>query len=98
MKVHADQLAHKRRELQLRCDLQRHQIAQLGGDIEARLAGVDRVIRFARNIADRPILVVAAAAGALLLGPWRILRWASRGAVVYSAVRNVQRLLGNSRS
>ncbi len=87
------QLAIKRRELQLRCALQRYEIAELSHDFEARLTGVGRVIDIAISVAKHPIAILAAFAGAIFIGPWRIIRWVSRGAMLFNVARQVQRLI-----
>jgi YqjK-like protein len=96
MKVHAKHLARKRYDLQMRCALQRQQLGHVGREIEARLATADRVIGFASAIAKQPIILIAAVAGTLILGPWRVLRWASHGALLFSAARKVQQLIAKS--
>jgi hypothetical protein len=93
MKVHAKHLARKRRDLQVRCAMQRQEAGHLGSQIEAQLVIADRVIGIASIVTKRPVIVFAAIAGTLLLGPWRILRWASHGALLFTAARKVQQFI-----
>lgn len=93
MNVHAAQLAQKRRDLQQRCELQRHQVAQLTANIETRLSIVDRVVAVTSSIVNRPLLVFGALAAVVLIGRWRILRWASHGAMLFAAARKIQGLI-----
>jgi hypothetical protein len=92
MKATAKQLAVRRQELQTRCEQQRLQLVNLGNDIEARLTNIDRSVDVARSFATQPIALIAAAAGAILLGPGRILTWVSRGAMFLSMFRKLRKL------
>ena len=93
MTSHTRLLAQKRRDLQLRCALQRQEVAHLSGDIEARLAGADRVLGFVNAVAKQPAILLVGLVGALWLGPWRTLRWATQGAFLFSAYRKVRQFL-----
>jgi len=93
MNVRARQLEEKRRDLQQRCELQRHQVAQLTASIETRLASVDRVVGVTLNIVSRPLLVLGGIVGLVLIGRWRLLRWAGHGAMLIATARKVQQLL-----
>ena len=94
MKVHAKHLARKRRDLQVRCALQRQEMGHLGNQIEAQLATTDRVIGIASTVVKHPVILVAAFAGTMILGPWRIVKWVSQGALLFSMARRVQQLIG----
>ena len=89
----AEQLAEQRRHLQMRCALQRQELAHLANDIEARLVTADRVIDVASSIARNPIALIAVIAGTLILGPWRIMKWVSQGALLFNVARRVQELV-----
>ena len=93
MNVRARLLEEKRRDLQQRCELQRHQVAQLTASIETRLAIVDRVVSATSSIANRPLLILGGIAGLVFIGRWRLLRWASHGAIVIATARKVRQLL-----
>lgn len=93
MNVRARHLAEKRRDLQQRCEQQRHQVAQLTTSIETRLALVDRLVSATSGIVNRPLLVLGGIAGLVLIGRWRLLRWLSHGALVIATARKVQQLL-----
>jgi len=93
MNVHAAQLARKRRNLQLQCEQQRHQVAKLTGNIETRLSIVDRVVGATSGIVNRPLLILGGIAAVGLIGRWRLLRWASHGAVLFATARKVQKLI-----
>jgi hypothetical protein len=90
MTSRAEQLALRRRALQLRCALQRQQIAFLSHDIERQLLTADRVINVVSTFARNPIALVATAAGVIMLGPWRILKWASQGVLLFKLARRIQ--------
>ncbi len=93
MYVRARLLEEKRRDLQQRCELQRHQVAQLTTSIETPLAIVDRVVSATSNIVNRPLLILGGIAGLVFIGRWRLLRWASRGAMLIATARKVRQLL-----
>jgi hypothetical protein len=93
MTAHVKYLASRRRDLQERCALQRQQLGQLSREVETRLVFADRMLGIAMFVAQRPIIIIAAVAGTLLLGPWRVLRWVSHGAILLSAARKVQQLI-----
>ena len=89
----AQQLAQKRRHLQVQCALQRRHLAYLANDIEARLVTADRVIDVVSRIARNPIALIAVLAGTLIIGPWRITKWVSQGALIFKIAKRVQRLV-----
>jgi hypothetical protein len=94
MSARTEQLAQKRRDLQMQCALQRQQVAYLSDNIEARLTTVDRVLNVVSSIARNPLAMVGIVAGTMMLGPWRIMRWASQGVLLFKVARRVQHLLG----
>jgi hypothetical protein len=79
----------KRRSLQQRCALQRQQVAFMTAAIEARLAPADRFFDLASGIAKNPLVVVGAIAGTLMIGPWRVIRWASQGMLLLKIARKL---------
>ena len=88
----AEQLELQRRALQLRCALQRQQIARLAADIEGQLGTADRVISIVSNVARNPLALVATFTGLMVLGPWRIIKWVSQGALAFNLARRIQHL------
>jgi hypothetical protein len=86
-----NQLATHHSNLRVRCALQRELLGQTADQIENRLSGVDRTVAIVRGLARKPALVVAGIALVALIGPARLLRLASRGAVFYSTARRVMR-------
>lgn len=89
----ADQLAERRRLLQLHCALQRSEVAHLVDDMEVRLAKADRVIAAVGVVARNPVLLLGGISAILILGPWRIARWLSQGAMLFGIVRRVRALV-----
>ena len=90
----AEQLAQKRRDLRMQCALQRQQLAHLASDIEARLVTTDRVIDVIAGVARNPLALIAVIAGTLMIGPWRMMKWASQGALLFKIGRRVQQWIG----
>jgi hypothetical protein len=88
----AAQLAQKRSDLQMRCALQRQQLAHLVGDIETRLVTTDRVIDVVSTLARNPIVLLSVIAGTIMLGPWRIMKWVSQGVLLFNIAKRVQQL------
>lgn len=93
MNAHAEQLARKRRSLQMRCEQQRQHVAHVTANIETRLSVVDRVVGATSSIVNRPLLILGGIAAVALIGRWRLLRWASHGAVLFATARKVQNLI-----
>jgi predicted dithiol-disulfide oxidoreductase (DUF899 family) len=94
MTSRAEQLAYQRRELQLRCALQRQQIAFLAQNIEGQLVTADRVFSVVSTVARSPLAILAVITGTMVLGPWRIFKWVSQGAVLFNLAKRVQHLIG----
>jgi YqjK-like protein len=86
----AQELAQKRQRLQLQCALQRQELAHLANDIEARLVSTDRVIDVVSSVVRNPAALIAVIAGTLILGPWRIMKWVSQGAMLFNLAKRVQ--------
>jgi hypothetical protein len=85
------QLTAHHSNLRARCAVQRRQLGETADDIERHLRGVDRGVRFVRGVMRNPAIIIGAAALIALLGPKRLLGWASRGAVLYSTVKRLRR-------
>jgi len=90
MMSRAEQLAVKRQALQLRCALQRQEVAFLTGAIESKLGNVDRVLDIAGGVVRNPVAVVAGIAGMVMLKPWRLMRWAGQGWLLFNLARKVK--------
>lgn len=86
-------LAARRAALRAYCEIQRNHLAATTRDIEARLAGVDRVIDTVQNFAHRPLLVLSVMGALGAVGPRRLFRWASRGAFLLTTVQRLRRFI-----
>jgi len=87
-----EQLAQKRHNLQMHCALQRQQLTQLVTDIESRLVTADRVLNVVSIVTRNPLAILAVVAGTVILRPWRIMKWATQGAMLFSIVRRAQQI------
>jgi hypothetical protein len=87
------QLAQQRHNLQLRCALQRQEIAHLANDIEGRLVTADRVLNVVSFFTRSPIAIVAVIAGTVILRPWRLMKWATQGAMLLGMARRLKQLV-----
>jgi hypothetical protein len=88
-----DQLVAHHSNLRARCAVQRQHLGETADQIEGQLSRVDRGISIARSIVRRPVMIVAGVALIALLGPKRLLRWAGRGAILYSTTRRLLRVV-----
>lgn len=86
-----DQLTSRHRELRLRSAVQRRALGEIAEDIEVSLSGVDRSVSTVRNFARHPAAIVGALGVLTLIGPRRLLAYASRGAVLWATARNLIR-------
>jgi hypothetical protein len=84
-----DQLNAKHRDLRERGAVQRAHLAQTAEEIEGQLGKVDRGVSVVRRVARNPVLIVAGIAIVTLVGPRRLLSFASRALVFYSTARRV---------
>lgn len=91
MSTHLEQLAARRRLLQLRCAVQRGEIAETQAGIDAGAARADRVIAVARRFT--PVLLVAGAVIVLAMGPARALGLVRQGLVAATVANRAARLL-----
>jgi YqjK-like protein len=87
-----DQLVAKHKSLRARIDLERHHLGQTVQHIEQQLGGVDRGVTVVRNLVSKPALIVGGVALLALIGPRRVLRWLSRGAMFVATARRVMQL------
>ncbi|HLS82276.1 MAG TPA: YqjK family protein [Steroidobacter sp.] len=85
-----DQLTARHRELRQRVALQRGDLALAAQDVRRRLHTVDRGVNALRSLARNPLVIAAGLAAVALIGPRRMVRWASHGALLASTA---QRLL-----
>lgn len=91
MSTHLEQLAARRRLLQLRCAVQRGEIAEVQAGIDAGAARADRIITVAQRFT--PLLLVAGAALALAMGPGRLLGLVRQGLVAATIANRAARLM-----
>jgi hypothetical protein len=91
MSTHFEQLATRRRQLQLRCAVQRGEIAETQAGIDAGAARADRLIAVAQRFT--PLLLVAGVAVVLAVGPGRALGFARQGLVAAAIASRAARLL-----
>jgi YqjK-like protein len=85
------QLTARHSQLRARSAQQRQDLAQTADEIESKLSGIERGVAIVRGVARKPALLIVGVALIALLGPNRLLRWASRGALFYSTARRVMR-------
>jgi hypothetical protein len=88
-----EQLANKRHALRLQCASQRQQIAHLANDIESRLVTADRVLNVVSFFTRSPVAIVAVIAGTVLLRPWRLMKWATQGALLLGMAKRLKQLV-----
>jgi YqjK-like protein len=86
------QLAQRRRDLQAQCELQRMQLAHVANHIESQLVTVDRIARIV-TLVGHPLAIGALVVGTISIGPWRLMKWVSQGAVVLNVVLRLRKLL-----
>lgn len=87
-----NQLTAKHSNLRLRSAVQRRELGATMNDIEHHLSGLDRGIGAAQRLIKNPAVLVGGVALVALVGPKRLMRWASRGAVIYSTAKRFIRL------
>ena len=88
-----EQLVAQHGALKRRCADQRTQLAESAREIESHLAGVDRSVAAVRNVVRNPWWIAGGVAVVTLLGPRRLLGWATRGALFYSTAKRVLRMV-----
>lgn len=87
-----NQLATKHSNLRWRAAVQRRQLGTTMHDIEHHLGGLDRGIGAAQRLIRNPAVIVGAVALVALVGPKRLVAWATRGALIYSTARRFMRM------
>lgn len=86
------QLSAKHSNLRLRSAVQRRQLGSTMNEIEHHLSGLDRGIGAAQRLARNPAVLIGGVAVVALIGPKRLMRWVSRGALIYTTARRFLRL------
>lgn len=87
-----NQLTAKHANLRVRSAVQRRQLGSTMNEIEHHLSGLDRGIGAATRLIKNPAVLVGGVAVVALLGPRRLMRWLTKGALVYSTARRFMRL------
>lgn len=87
-----NQLIAKHSNLRLRSAVQRRELGSTMNEIEHHLSGLDRGIGVAQRFIKNPAVIVGGVALVALVGPKRLVSWASRGALLYSTARRFIRL------
>ena len=87
-----DQLHAHHSNLLARIAIQRQQLGETAEEIEHELGRVDRGVAAIRRVLSSPVLIGGAIAIVALVGPRRLLRWSSKGLMLYSTARQLLRL------
>ena len=87
-----DQLNAHHSNLLARIAVQRQQLGETAEEIEHELGRVDRGIAAIRRVLSSPVLICGAIGVVALLGPRRLLRWATNGLMWYSTARQLLRI------
>lgn len=87
-----NQLSAKHSNLRLRAAVQRRELGSTMHEIEHQLSGLDRGIGAAQRWIKNPAVIVGGVALVALVGPRRLVRWVSRGALIYSTAKRFIRL------
>ncbi|GFE78578.1 hypothetical protein GCM10011487_05780 [Steroidobacter agaridevorans] len=87
-----NQLAAKHSNLRLRAAVQRRELGSTMNEIEHHLSGLDRGLGAAQRLAKNPAVLIGGVAVVALIGPKRLMRWVSRGALIYSTARRFMHL------
>lgn len=93
-----DQLSAHHSNLLARCAVQRRQLAQSAEEIEHELGRLDRGVAAVRRVLRHPAMIGGAIVVVALVGPRRLLRWATTGLMWYSTARAVMGTFLISRS
>lgn len=80
-------LALRKERLLTRIETQRDQLALFGAQLEKPFALADKAVMAMRFVKERPWIAAVAALSMLVLGRRNLLRWASRGWVVWRGWR-----------
>ena len=87
-----NQLAAKHSNLRLRAAVQRRELGATMNEIEHQLSGIDRGLGRATRILRNPAVIVGGVAIVAMVGPKRLVRWITKGAVLYSTAKRFIRL------
>ena len=87
-----DQLSAHHSNLLARCAVQRQQLAESAEEIEHELGRLDRGVAVVRRVLRHPAMIGGAIAVVALIGPKRLLRFATSGLMWYSTARSLLRL------
>lgn len=87
-----NQLAAKHSNLRLRAAVQRRELGSTMNNIEHQLSGVDRGIAATTRVLKNPAIIIGGVALVAMVGPKRLMRWITKGALVYSTAKRVMRL------
>ena len=87
-----DQLNAHHSNLLARIAVQRAQLGDTAEEIEHELGRVDRGLAAVRRVLRSPVLICGAIGVVALVGPRRLLRWSSKGLMLYSTARQLLRL------
>jgi hypothetical protein len=87
-----NQLAAKHSNLRLRAAVQRRELGATMHEIEHQLSGVDRGIARASRVLKNPAVIVGGVAIVAMVGPKRLMRWITKGALLYSTAKRLIRL------
>ena len=87
-----DQLSAHHSNLLARVAVQRRQLGETAEEIEHELGRVDRGVAALRRVLSSPALIGGAIAVVALVGPRRLLRWSTKGLMMYSTARQLLRL------
>ena len=91
MSTRLEQLAARRRLLQLQCAVQRGELAGIEANLDAGAARVDRVVAMARRFT--PLLLVGGVAIVIAIGPGRALGFVRQGLAAATIANRAARLL-----
>ena len=87
-----NQLAAKHSNLRLRAAVQRREMGATMNDIEHQLSGVDRGVARVSRVLKNPAVIVGGVALVAMVGPKRLMRWVTKGALLYSTAKRFIRL------
>ena len=91
---HLNELRDRRLSLQRRSTVERMRVTECARELAEKGAIVDRAVSVARGVPLQPILLGVAAV-VLLVGPGRLLGWATRGVALVGMARRTAALLKN---
>jgi hypothetical protein len=93
MTSRVQELAQRRRDLQMRSEMQRREILEFFDVIEAKLGAADDMLAKVTRVVKNPLVIMGAAAGVMLLRPWRMFRWAGPATLILDIARRVRSLV-----